>query len=124
MTTLLIWFWMDARTVAGDGWFSLWRLYPLVHSLLMVFASVMGWNHYTVDIVLAFIIATLLYWTYKELLVIDQLWRKNPESGMDTEEARCVPKWLAKLCGWCDGADLVNSSISEAIGENQYINIV
>ena len=131
VATLLVWFWQDARSAVGDRWFSPWRAYPVVHSLLMVLASVMGWNHYTVDIVLAFIIATLLHWVYKELLVIGQLqtrYASGGSCGAESDEIKSVPRWLVQLCAWCDGADLVTLVVPEddtiAGGQGHYMQIV
>lgn len=116
VATLLLWFWWDARTAAGDRLFSIWRIYAVVHALTMVLASLIGWNHFTVDVVLAFIISSLLFWFYKSILVIGSHRKiaENLGASLDSQESHCVPHWLVRLIGWCDGADL--EPILEPVG--------
>ncbi len=71
--TLLTWFWIDARRIAGDRAVSFWKLYAVVHAVAMCITSVLGWNHYTVDIVLAAIVNTLTYMSYTYLALIRRM---------------------------------------------------
>lgn len=108
VATLLLWFWWDARSVAGDGLFSFWRIYAMTHAFVMVISSLVGWNHFTVDVVLAFIISSLLFWLYKSILVVGSH-RKFADSlgtSLDSQEFHCLPNWLVAVVCWCDGADL------------------
>jgi hypothetical protein len=93
VATLLFWFWQEARNEAHDRIFSPWRIYPLVHLLLMAISSILGRNHYTVDIVLSYVINTLTFWTFTLSLRLAE--HDLEENGK-----------IGKLLRWCDGYHL------------------
>lgn len=106
VATLLLWFWLDARTIAGDRIFSYWRIYPLFHFFAMITSSILGLNHYTVDIVLSAIINTLTYTCYNYALLIYQHQRYNSSFGWTLVETKTVSQRMVNIISWCDGADI------------------
>lgn len=114
--TLLMWLWTDARIVAGDAWYYPLRIYPILHLLFMVSTSILGHDHYTVDIVVAFIIATFLYWFYTGLLLLYHLKFSRPKRNPSLEpmekikengSSTAAPGKLSRLVAWMDGDDLI-----------------
>lgn len=106
VATLLLWFWIDARSLANDRAFSFWKLYSLFHFSLMILSSIMGWNHYTVDIVLALIVNTLSFWCFKLLIVLIQTRSIASESEFDIDDVKSIPNTLLDVVAWCDGSDI------------------
>lgn len=61
----LLWSWVDTCNLAGHkNPFYPVKLYAYIHVLYMIITSILGWNHYTVDIILSAIINTLSYKLY------------------------------------------------------------
>ena len=106
VATLLLWFWLDARSVAGDRIVSFWRIYAIFHFFGMITTSILGHNHYTVDIVLAFIINTLTYTCYKYGLIIGQYQHQANTTELTSDELKTVARRFIRLLYWCDGADI------------------
>jgi hypothetical protein len=107
VATLLLWFWLDARNIAGDRTISFWRVYAVFHFFGMITTSILGHNHYTVDIVLAFIINTLTYTCYKYSLIIGQYQHQTTVTELTSDELKTVTKRFIRLIYWCDGADII-----------------
>lgn len=99
--TLLFWSWQEARTEAGDALLSRWRFYAMAHLLSMSITSILGRNHYTVDIIVSFIVNSMSYWIYRLLLALGAMRRRSNLSLPVT-----VPQEAVDLVQWCDGTDL------------------
>ena len=101
---LIMWSWIGARIEASDPWYSPWFIYPVAHTFFMICTSVMGWNHYTVDIVVAIIVNSLTYWLYRSLLHIYHIYGSCKPGSSHTNVRHAST--IAKAIGWLDGADL------------------
>jgi hypothetical protein len=121
VATLLFWSWVDARKIAGDGKISFWRIYAFVHFVGMIITSILGWNHYTVDIVLSAIINTFTYHCYTFAVVIKQ---QQQKSNMVTDEIRALPSHIISIIAWCDGTDISPTMEPVENEENAAMEIV
>lgn len=102
VATLLLCFWFEASNDFR------WRGYALFSWCSMVSTSLMGRCHYTVDITVAFIVAMLIYWVYRLLLMIGELTRQCPDLYLSKKVAHLYP--IISLICWCDGLDLAYST--------------
>lgn len=102
VATLLLCFWFEASDDVR------WRGYALFSWCSMVSTSLMGRCHYTVDIAVAFIVAMLIYWVYRLLLMIGELARQYPDLYLSKRTAHLYPA-ISLIC-WCDGLDLIGSA--------------
>lgn len=102
VATLILCSWIDARIEASDAWYSVWFIYPVLHFLFMVTTSIMGWNHYTVDIVVSIIVNVLTFSLYKCLLYV----------YVSRQEITQSIPLLFRIVGWLDGADLLGKENS------------
>lgn len=117
VATLLMWSWIDARAAVSDPWYSPWYIYPVAHTIFMILTSIMGWNHYTVDIIVSLFINTLNYWMYRSLLYIYQIYGRKAPDGSYTHLAPLPSRFIA----WLDGADLDPSLSAAPVGETSEI---
>lgn len=103
--TLLFWFWWEGREEFGDlNCKSPWRLYAWIHLTAMATTSTMGRHHYTVDIILSFLINTLTYWLYRCLVNIATTMSIIGKSKIESPLI-----WGAELVSWCEGLDLLDT---------------
>lgn len=73
LATLLIWFWMATFWTKAQRWEKiLFRTYALLHGSSIFIASMMSRHHYTVDVVLAIIIGTLVFHIYHLIIWIKE----------------------------------------------------
>lgn len=73
LATLLVWFWMATFWTKASRWEKVvFRLYALLHGSSVFIASMMCRHHYTVDVVLAIIIATLVFHLYHLIIWVKE----------------------------------------------------
>jgi hypothetical protein len=126
VATLLWLFWREARIEQGDRPWSFWRVYPAAHLLAMTTSSVLGRHHFTVDIVVSFIITALTYWSYRMLLTMarsqaihGQLHGAAYNDCLKYDDGRVTDddyRRAMKLVWWCEGMDLVDDVLLVSAG--------
>lgn len=120
VATLLFWSWQEARTEAGDAPLSRWRFYAMTHLLSMALTSILGRNHYTVDIIVSFIVNSMSYWIYRLLLALGAMRRRSSISL-----PVLVPQEAVDLVQWCDGIDLHDcDALPQSVMESVELDVV
>jgi hypothetical protein len=120
VATLVSCFWWNLT----ENW--LVRCYPIIHELFMILCSLNGRHHYTVDIVVALIVAVTLFHLYHllvRIVCVSELTERMPllpvgrkeDSSDGAPSTACVfSKYPAKairlLIKYIDGIDLRTSS--------------
>lgn len=65
LATLLFWSWIwDSKSLK-------WKIYSTLHALSVIIASLSCQHHYTVDVTIAFMISSMLYFLYRLGLMLD-----------------------------------------------------
>jgi len=82
-------------------------LYPLIHTIFMMVTSLLGRNHYLVDIVVASIVTILLMRSYFWLLAYSLLQQYSHCQNLDPAVIEGSPSTKLQLIVlWCEGQDL------------------